>query len=211
MFKRVSAISSGHLLIRILICCLLCEQPLVNCIRNDLGAIVSDADQAFSEVCLLLFWNLSFSLSSFHNLTNFDTPPPVMSHELQCAWPIMSLTQTDQQAECTCQIGDQFDNRLLSACSTEKRCVRFWIFKTFFFFFGKAISTDLEHLLSFESFLFIEKPFLSFVMHFHTLSFADVFDGVPSCRAAASSMAGTLASSFPNVPNRLIVRCAFIH
>lgn len=51
MFKKVFCISFVNFLTQLLIC-LVFKPNLVNCIKNDIGAIVSNVDQAFSEVML---------------------------------------------------------------------------------------------------------------------------------------------------------------
>lgn len=53
MFGKLICISFVNFLIQILIC-LINKPNLVNCIKNDIGAIVS-SDEAFSEVILMLF------------------------------------------------------------------------------------------------------------------------------------------------------------
>lgn len=134
MFKRVSGTLSGHVLLRLLVCCLFCEQSLVNCARNDLGALVSDADHAFSEVIMLAaFLKL---LSVFRSVFSL-----ICLIVKNCESP---QYHQRRQAERTCQTGDQFDTVI--AC-------RGVAFKTSFFQ-QKQLAADLEHLFEFR------KPFV---------------------------------------------------
>lgn len=194
MLKRASGTSFTHLLIRLLLCGLLCEQSLVNCIRNDLGAIVSDVDQAFSEVIMLdaFFWN-SLSLFVFHFL--LPLLPHRRSHQL---WPIAVRWSNLGRFSCRrvsisviitlwCyETLIRSTGRVhLSEYPVRKRnpfvagvCSRLKRVEYAKLFLGKAISTDLD-LLSSKFFVYWKSRFLSFVMHFHTLSFVGL-DG--SCR-----------------------------
>lgn len=129
MFKRVSGTLSGHALIRVLLCLLLVEQSLVNCVRNDLGAIVSDADQAFSEVIMLT----AFLKSPFLCIS--------LSFHHTCEIPftiglIVSPQNTDKRS-CQISVSDQFNSVIACRCFTAE-ChfnsilFAFTRFKTFF-------------------------------------------------------------------------------